>query len=149
MMRLIDTLLDRQSKGTDLPFTLCTLPNRTPVGMTRFLQIDRENRSVEVGGTWLGRDYWRTPLNTESKLLMLRYAFEVEKVNRVQLQTDLRNVRSQTAIERIGAVREGVLRDHAILWNGYVRSSVVYSILANEWPAVKHRLEEYLHPREP
>jgi len=144
MRRLVETLLQRQGEGTDLPLTICKLPDRTPIGMTRFLQIDRANRTVEIGGTWLDRTLWRTPVNTESKFLMLQHAFETESVNRVQLLTDERNLRSQRAIERIGGQREGVLREHVVLWNGYVRSSVVYSILANEWPGVRLRLEAFL-----
>ena len=112
--------------------------------MTNFLHIDRENQSVEVGGTWLDSGFWRTPFNTESKYLLFRHAFEVERVNRLQLQTDLRNERSQRAIERLGAVREAVLREDVQLADGYFRSSVYYSVLASEWPAVRARLEASL-----
>jgi RimJ/RimL family protein N-acetyltransferase len=141
MRKLTELLLDRQSKGTDLPFTVIDRSSRRPIGMTRFLDVERTDRAVEIGGTWYDPQFWRSPINTESKRLLLAHAFEVENVNRVQLKTDVQNLRSQRAIERLGAVREGVLRDHRIVWSGRVRSSVVYSILRTEWPAVRERLD--------
>jgi N-acetyltransferase len=143
MRVLVDELLALQDVGTVLPFTIVALPEGRPVGIFRYLYIDRENRSVETG-TWLDSAVWRTPVNTEVKYLGLRYAFEEENVHRVQLKTDLRNERSQRAIERLGAVREGVHRQHYLLRDGTYRSSVCYSILAAEWPRVKQRLEELL-----
>jgi RimJ/RimL family protein N-acetyltransferase len=144
MDHLIDTLLAAHAAGTDLPFTIRLLPDHRTVGMTRFLRIDRENDWVEVGGTWLDSAYWRTPVNTESKLLLLHHAFEIENVRRVQFQTDLRNQRSQAALARLGAVREGVLREDVRLPDGHFRSSVYYSIVRSEWPVVKSRLEASL-----
>jgi RimJ/RimL family protein N-acetyltransferase len=144
MARLIEMLLGRQSEGTDLAFTIVEQVSGTPIGMTRFLHIDRDNDAVEVGGTWLARRFWRGPYNTESKLLMLRHAFEVERVHRVELRTDLRNERSQWAIQRLGATREGVLREESLLGDGYRRSTVVYSILEDEWPMVRDRLVRFL-----
>ncbi|MGD0718795.1 MAG: GNAT family protein [Thermoplasmata archaeon] len=144
MAALVALLLGRQRAGTDLCFTVQRLPSHTPVGMTRYLRIDREDRCVEIGGTWYTPRFWRTPLNTEAKYLMLRHAFDDEGVHRVQLQTDLRNVRSQRAIERLGAVREGTLREDVLLPDGVWRSSVRYSILLREWPAVRRELEEKL-----
>ncbi len=138
---LIELLLGLQKAGEVLAFTTRLLPEGPAIGMTRYLNIDRKNLGVEVGGTWLDSTYWRTAVNTESKYLLFRHAFESESVRRVQLQTDLRNVRSQRAIERVGAVREGVLRENVLLPGGYFRSSVIYSVLASEWPAVKGRLE--------
>jgi len=142
--RMIRDLLEHQTAGTDLPLTTCRLPAGTPIGMTRYLRIDRTNDWVEIGGTWLDPAYWRTAINTEAKLLMLRHAFEVEGVHRVQFQTDLRNERSQRAIARLGAVREGVLREDVRIPDGYRRSSVYFSILADEWPSVRRRLEQAL-----
>ena len=115
--------------------------------MTRFMDIQPENRSVEIGGTWISPQYQRTVVNTEAKFLMLRHAFEVLDCVRVQIKTDLRNTRSQRAIERLGAVREGVLREHMMLPDGTLRSSVYYSILAAEWPAVRQRLLDLLERR--
>jgi N-acetyltransferase len=141
---LIEKLLARQAAGTDLPFVVLETNSGRPVGGTRYLNIDRPNDVVEIGGTWYERALWRTPVNTECKLLLLRHAFETEGAHRVQLQTDLRNERSQRAIARLGAVREGVLREHRRLADGYRRSSVVYGIVASEWPAVRRRLEGFL-----
>ncbi|MGC2034211.1 MAG: GNAT family protein [Thermoplasmata archaeon] len=144
MRTLITELLERQADGTDLPFAVLDRSNDRPIGMSRYLEIDRPNSGVEIGGTWLGREHWRTPLNTEMKLLMLCYAFEVGGVHRVQIKTDLRNERAQRAIERLGAVREGILREHVLLGTGYRRSSVYYSVLEDEWPSVQLRLEGLL-----
>jgi len=139
----IDELLGYQADGTVLPLTMVLLPERVLVGVIRFLDIDRPNRMVELG-TWIDSGYWRTPLNTEAKWLMLRYAFEEEGVHRVQLKTDSRNERSQKAIERLGAVPEGQLREAHLVRGNYYRTSFYYSILPDEWPAVKRRLEEKL-----
>lgn len=135
---------EQEAAGTDLAFTTRLLPRGPAIGMTRYLNIERPHLSVEVGGTWLDSTYWRTAVNTETKFLLLRHAFEDEGVRRVQLQTDLRNERSQRAIERIGGVREAVLRENVLLPDGYFRSSVIYSVLASEWPVVKRGLETML-----
>jgi RimJ/RimL family protein N-acetyltransferase len=111
------------------------------------MSIDERNRAVEVGGTWYGLAYQRTAVNTECKYLLLRHAFEAWGCIRVQLKTDLNNVRSQAAIERIGAVREGVLRNHMIRPDGTVRHSVIYSVIDSEWPQVKARLETLIGRR--
>lgn len=146
----IDLLLGYQAAGTDLAFATRFRPTGTIVGMTRYLRLDPENDSVDIGGTYLDSRYWRTPVNTDAKLTMLRHAFDVGEAHRVSLQTDLRNTRSQNAIARLGAVREGVLREDRHLADGYRRSSVIFSILAAEWPAVRDRLEGKLAvPWEP
>lgn len=143
MEAYIAELLGRQRAGTDLPFVVRRAEDRRVIGACRYLHIDRPNETVEIG-TWLDSDFWRTPANTELKLLLLRHAFETEGAHRVVLQTDLRNERSQRAIARLGAVREGVLRHDRLAPDGYRRSSVIYSILADEWPRVRGRLEEAL-----
>ena len=144
MRDLVHYLLRQQAKGTDLPFTVFHIADGRPVGMTRYMDIRPADRAVEIGGTWYASAYQHTAVNTECKYLLLRYAFETLDCIRVQLKTDLRNERSQRAIERLGALREGVLRDHMLLPDGTVRSSVYYSILLSEWPAVKARLEDML-----
>ena len=113
------------------------------IGSTRLLDIRPADRQVEIGATFLARPYWRTPANTESKLLLLTYCFEKLGCVRVALKTDGRNVRSQQAIERLGALREGTLRKHMNI-RGYQRDTVYFSILDTEWPAVKARLEARL-----
>jgi RimJ/RimL family protein N-acetyltransferase len=130
--------------GPDLPFATVLRATGRPVGMTAFTRLDRPSRGVEIGGTWLTRDFWRTPVNTEAKWLMLRYAFEEGGMHRVQLQTDLRNVRSQRAIEGLGAAPEARLREDVLLQDGSYRTSVYYSILEAEWPTVRKRLEDRL-----
>jgi RimJ/RimL family protein N-acetyltransferase len=137
-------ILARAEKGTDLPFVAIHLASGRVAGATRYLNIMPKDRGLEIGGTWYGTEFQRTPVNTECKYLLLGHAFERLGCIRVQLKTDLRNERSQRAIERIGAVKEGVLRNHMILPDGRYRHSVFYSILDTEWPGVKERLEEML-----
>jgi RimJ/RimL family protein N-acetyltransferase len=138
-------ILSRAQKGTDLPFVAVHLESGRVAGATRYLNILPQDRGLEIGGTWYGLEFQRTPVNTESKYLLLQHAFETLGCIRVQLKTDLRNERSQKAIERIGAVKEGVLRNHMILPDGHIRHSVFYSILDREWPGVKMHLEEMMN----
>jgi len=137
-------ILSRTQKGTDLPFVAIHLASSRVAGATRYMNIVPKDRGLEIGGTWYGPEFQRTPVNTECKYLLLSHAFETLGCIRVQLKTDLRNERSQKAIERIGAVKEGVLRNHMILPDGRYRHSVFYSILDTEWPDVKKRLEEMM-----
>jgi RimJ/RimL family protein N-acetyltransferase len=143
----VQELLLLQAAGTDLPFAVVYIATGRAIGSTRFLAIDHENRSVEIGGTWYGLDYQGTQVNTECKYLLLKHAFEVLDCVRVWFKTDRRNLRSQRAIERLGAVKEGLLRNHMILPDGYIRDSIVYSILPHEWPQVKRTLEERLEEK--
>jgi RimJ/RimL family protein N-acetyltransferase len=137
-------MLDRQQHGADLPFAVIHLASGKAIGCTRYLDIRPDDRALEIGGTWYGVAYQRSAANTESKYLLLRHAFETLGCVRVQFKTDLRNVRSQRAIERLGAVKEGLLRNHMILPDGTIRDSVFYSIIDREWPAVKSHLEQLL-----
>lgn len=114
------------------------------IGSTRFGDIEPDHDRVEIGWTWITPVFQRTAVNTEAKLLQLTYAFETLGAGRVALKTDGRNERSQAAIARLGAVREGTLRRHMRLADGYIRDTVYYSILADEWPAVKARLSDRL-----
>ncbi|MBE0681456.1 MAG: GNAT family N-acetyltransferase [Anaerolineales bacterium] len=134
-------ILSRAAKGTDLPFVAIHLASGRVAGATRYLNIMPKDRGLEIGGTWYGLDFQRTPVNTECKFLLLTHAFETLKCFRVQLKTDARNERSQKAIERIGATKEGILRNHMILPDGRLRDSVFYSILDSEWAEVKRNLE--------
>ncbi|MFI1867776.1 GNAT family N-acetyltransferase [Streptomyces jumonjinensis] len=127
-------------RGTYLPFAVIHLASGRAIGWTTYLDIEPQNERLEIGWTWYGREYWRTAVNTETKLLLLTHAFEELGMGRVQLKTDHLNVRSQNAIARLGATREGVLRRHRLRHDGTWRDSVYYSILADEWPAVKERL---------
>jgi len=141
MRNWVIDIRSRAEKGTDLPFVAIHLASGRVAGATRYLNIMPKDRGLEIGGTWYGTEFQRTPLNTECKYLLLSHAFETLGCIRVQLKTDLRNERSQKAIERLGAVKEGVLRNHMILPDGRYRHSVFYSILDTEWPEVKKRLE--------
>ena len=144
MRRWIDAALALAEQGTVVPFVILNQADGAVAGSTRYMEIVPHDHCLEIGWTWLGRAYWRTPVNTECKYLLLRHAFEQQGAMRVQLKTDLRNLRSQQAIARLGAVREGVLREHRIVKGGYRRSSVMFSILDHEWPAVKAELEAKL-----
>ncbi len=117
------------------------------VGVTTYRDVDERHRTLEIGGTWIGRPWWRTAINTEAKLLFLGHAFETLGANRVALKTDVRNERSQAAIARLGAVREGVLRHQYIRRDGSLRDTVMFSIVPEEWPAVKAGLEARLAAR--
>ena len=114
------------------------------IGSTGYLDIDRANRSLEIGMTWYGTDYQRTAINTESKFLLLSHAFDDLGALRVCLKADHRNVRSRRAIERIGAIREGMLRNHRIARDGANRHSVYYGIIDSDWPRVRSRLQAIL-----
>jgi|SRR5579859_822576 len=144
MRAWVRDMLARQARGADLPFAVVHQATGRAIGASRYLDIQRANRAVEIGGTWYGRAYQRTAVNTESKYLLLGHAFDNLGCIRVQLKTDVRNERSQRAIERLGAVREGILRHSTIMPDGHLRDSVYYSILAEEWPGVKARLEAIL-----
>lgn len=137
-------LLDAQAQGTDLPFAVIHKASGRAIGSTRYLEIRQPHRSLEIGGTWYALPFQRTAVNTECKYLLLRHAFEELGCLRVQFKTDLRNERSQHALERIGAVREGLLRNHMVLPDGVIRHSVYYSIIDSEWPEVKALLENKL-----
>ena len=128
----------------DLPFTVVHLDSGRVAGATRYLNSALEHRGLEIGGTWYGLEFQRTAVNTECKYLLLEHAFETLRCIRVQFKTDKRNLRSQRAIERLGAKREGVLRNHMVLPDGRYRDSVFYSILDSEWTKVKERLGKML-----
>jgi RimJ/RimL family protein N-acetyltransferase len=125
-----------------LAFAIIEKHKGRAVGSTRYLNIRPDHLGMEIGWTWLGREWQRTALNTEAKLLLLQHAFERLGCVRVEFKTDARNERSQRAIERIGATREGTLRQHMIVQGDYRRDSVYFSVIDEEWPAVKARLAE-------
>jgi RimJ/RimL family protein N-acetyltransferase len=138
---MIDEAIAAARLGTEVPFAIVLRASGRAVGSTRYIDIRRAHRGLEIGWTWIGREWQRTAVNSECKRLLLEHAFEVLGALRVQLKTDARNTRSQRAIERLGAKREGVLRAHMVLADGFVRDSVMYSVIAAEWPSVKQGLE--------
>ncbi|MEH3046757.1 GNAT family N-acetyltransferase [Sphingomonas adhaesiva] len=131
--------LKERDHGRALPFTVET-PDGRVVGLTRLMRMHEAHRRVEIGGTFYARSVQRTGVNTEAKLLLLTHAFDTLGCNVVQIRTDWFNKRSQAAIERLGAKRDGVLRSHQVM-NGRVRDIVVYSIIAGEWPGVRMNIE--------
>jgi RimJ/RimL family protein N-acetyltransferase len=141
---MIDEAIAAARLGTEVPFAIVLRASGRAVGSTRYIDIRRAHRGLEIGWTWIGREWQRTAVNSECKRLLLEHAFEVLGALRVQLKTDARNTRSQRAIERLGAKREGVLRAHMVLADGFVRDSVMYSVIAAEWPSVKQGLERSL-----
>ena len=142
--RYIRWSLDQAILGQHLPFAVVRKSDGVLVGTTRYAHIDPPNRTLEIGYTFYGKGARRTPVNTESKLLLLRHAFETLGANRVWLQTDKRNERSQNAIVRLGAQKEGELRNERIRPDGTLRTSVVFGITREDWPGVKQRLLSYL-----
>jgi len=130
--------------GQQYTYVLVDPVHQQIMGSTRFLNIRAKHRGLEIGYSWLGYQFQRTPVNTEAKFLLLKQAFEVMKAIRVELKTDSRNLRSQLAIERIGATREGILRNHMIAQNHYRRDSVIYAITDDEWPEIKTSLKQRL-----
>jgi len=139
---LIDKAFDEQQRGELVVFATVERASGRTIGSTRFMNIDRVNRRVEIGSTWIAPAWQRTAVNTEAKYLMLRHAFEVWGCIRVELKTDALNQKSRNAILRIGAKEEGTLRRHLMTWTGRVRDTVYFSILDREWPEVKHQLQE-------
>jgi RimJ/RimL family protein N-acetyltransferase len=137
-------ILDRQKAGTDRCFTVFHLPSGRIAGATRYLEMRPPHLSLEVGGTWYSPEFQRTGVNTECKYLLLRNAFEVMGCIRVQFKADERNLNSIRSIERLGAHREGLLRNQFILPDGTRRNSVFFSIINDEWPEVKKHLEGIL-----
>jgi N-acetyltransferase len=139
--RLVDKAFEEQERGESVVFATVEKSSGRVIGSTRFMNIDRVNRRVEIGSTWIAPAWQRTGVNTEAKYLMLRHAFEVWKCMRVELKTDALNQKSRNAILRIGAKEEGTLRLHLLTWTGRVRDTVYFSILDHEWPEVRTRLE--------
>jgi RimJ/RimL family protein N-acetyltransferase len=131
-----------RAAGLALPFTTVVREGNQVVGSTRYMNIDAVNHRVEIGTTWIAKSWQRSFVNTHAKFLMLRHAFEEWGCNAVELRTHHLNDQSRAAIERLGAKLDGILRQHMIMPDGHVRDTVVYSIIRNEWPAVKARLEQ-------
>ncbi len=144
MRAWIASALDGREAGMQCSFAVVEHATGQVIGSTRYFNIAPRDRGLEIGGTWLAVRAQRTAVNTECKYLLLRHAFEELGAVRVQIKTDTRNEISQRAIERLGAVREAVLRKHKLVQHGYMRDTVMYSILDSEWPAVKTRLEGFL-----
>ncbi|HKF52209.1 MAG TPA: GNAT family protein [Candidatus Acidoferrales bacterium] len=147
MSAYVDAALAQQASGVSLPFTIVERASGEVIGSTRYANIERVHRRIEIGWTWVAIPWQRTPVNTECKYLLLRHAFEALGCIRVELKTDSLNEKSRNAIARIGAREEGIFRNHMITSTGRIRHSVYFSVIDSEWPAVKARLEAKLKPR--
>lgn len=144
MRAYVETALAACSAGVALPFATVRRDTGDVIGTTRFGNIDVANRRAEIGWTWLGVAHQRTAANTEAKYLMLRHAFETWRCIRVEFKTDSLNDKSRSALRRLGAVEEGTLRNHMTTASGRYRHSVYFSIVDDEWPAVRERLEGFM-----
>jgi RimJ/RimL family protein N-acetyltransferase len=139
-LQVYNAALALRSKGKEYPFVIVHKLSGKIIGSTRLLDISRYDRRLEIGGTWLTPEYWATKINFDCKLTLLKFCFEVLDANRVQLKTQHNNMRSRRAIEKIGGVYEGVIRQHMLKDDGSFRSSAYFSILKEEWPNAKANL---------
>lgn len=140
----LEKSLEAEDQGIHLPFTTFDKASGKIAGATRYLGIDMPNLMVEIGNTWLAPQYQRTPVNTDTKHLLLRHAFETLGCNRVEFRTDANNAQSRAAIANLGALEEGIRRQHMVVPGGRVRDSAIFSIIRAEWPGVKNTLEAKL-----
>jgi len=142
LLAYLNEALQEAENRASVPFAIIHRESGKAIGSSRFANISPQHRRLEIGWTWIAKEWQRTPVNTEAKYLMLRHAFEQLSFYRVELKTDALNERSRKAILRIGAKEEGTLRGHMVTSGGRIRDTVYYSILAPEWPAVKAGLEQ-------
>lgn len=142
MHQYIQAALKSQDDGVVLPFVTIDKASDDLVGSTRYLNIDVANRRLEIGGTWVVPQWQKSYVNTESKYLLLRHAFEELGCTRVEFKTDSLNEKSRRALLRIGATEEGIFRNHMVMPDGRLRHSAYYSIIDSEWPEIKKRIEQ-------
>lgn len=146
MTKWLEDRLNHTAAGAEVAWATVRVTDNRLVGATTFLDIRRANRGLEIGNTWLAKKAWRTPVNTEAKLLQLTHAFEKLGAWRVQLKTDERNARSRAAIARLGCTFEGILRKYQARYDSYVRNTAMFSLTAGDWPAAKAALMAKLAP---
>lgn len=145
MRKYILTALQGHIQGTALAFAIIDKGSGVPVGSTRYANAEPAHKRLEIGWTWIGRSWQRTHINTETKYLLLKHAFETLGCMRVEFKTDALNRQSREALVRIGAKEEGTLRKHMIVAEGRIRDSVFYSVIDSEWPAVRKKLETMMN----
>ena len=138
--RIYNATLANREQGIEYPFIILHKPTGKIIGSTRFLDIGSYDRRLEIGGTWLMPEYWATSINFDCKLALMTFCFETLMAHRVQLKTQHNNKRSWKAIEKIGGIYEGIIREHMLRDDGTYRSSAYFSILSHEWPSVKPML---------
>lgn len=144
VIHYVKDAIQRREQGTDFAFVIIHSNTGKIIGATWFLDISAQHKHLEIGSTWMNPIYWRTNFNTNCKYLLLKYCFEELSLNRVQIKTGHENIRSQKAIERIGAVKEGILRNHMIRKEGTIRHTVLYSVIKEDWAKVKKLFQEHL-----
>lgn len=144
MRNYVENALQAQHRGAALPFTVIELSSGSIIGSSRYMNIEKEHLRLEIGSTWYGRQWQRTPVNTEAKYLMLKHAFEELGCIRVEFKTDSLNVPSRNALLRIGAQQEGTFRNHMLTYSGRIRHTVYFSIINSDWPLVESQLKEKL-----
>jgi RimJ/RimL family protein N-acetyltransferase len=147
MHRWVCQALETAAQGREVPFAIVDVRSGEPLGSTRFMELRLEHLRAEIGWTWLARDAWGTGANVETKLMLLSHAFEHAGLRRVEFKTDARNERSRGALAALGAKFEGILRKHMVIAGGQPRDSAYYSVIDDEWPAVKARLQQRLAER--
>lgn len=147
MRDYVGTALKWRAEGHALPFATVLISTGAVIGSTRFGNIDFEHKRAEIGWTWLAAEFHNSGANVEAKYLMLRHGFEHWGLNRIELKTDVLNEKSRRAILALGAQQEGIMRRHIVNESGRVRDSVFFSLIAEEWPAVKVRLAARLAAR--
>lgn len=144
VIEYVENAIKKRMQGTDIAYVIVDKKSEKIIGATWFLDISKQHKRLEIGSTWINPHYWRTNINTNCKYLLLKYWFEELHLNRVQIKTGHENFRSQKAIERIGAVKEGILRNHMIRKEGIIRHTVLYSVIQEDWRKVKKHFEEHL-----
>jgi RimJ/RimL family protein N-acetyltransferase len=149
MRAYVQRAIEAAEQGDEVPFATVEVTSGRPIGSTRFMSIDAGHRRLEIGSTWIASAWQRSAVNTEAKLLMLRHAFNALGALRVEFKTDSLNERSRAALTGIGAVEEGTLRNHMVTESGRRRHSVYYSVIEEEWPRVRQRLEARLERSAP
>jgi RimJ/RimL family protein N-acetyltransferase len=144
VLEYVNDAVRKRKNNIDNAFVIIDKQTGKIIGATWFLEMSENHKRLEIGSTWINPIYWRSNINTNCKYLLLQYCFEVLQLNRVQIKTGHENFRSQKAIERIGAVKEGVLRNHMLRKEGAIRHTVLYSIVKEEWEVVKKNFEDKL-----
>ena len=139
-----DSALAAQASGSQVPFVVSRNEDQKIIGSTRFYHIDNDNKRLCIGYTWCAEEARGSQVNPEAKLLLLQAAFEQLHFNRVEFNADARNLRSCAAIEKLGAIKEGVLRKHMVVQDNYARDTVVFAIIKDQWPLVKEKLQTRL-----
>lgn len=143
--KIINDAIESMVKNNKFMYVIISKQSNEVIGSTSLFAFSETDKHLEIGSTWFTPSVWGTKVNTECKYLLLKHCFETLKLNRVQLKTDGRNKRSQRAIEKLGATKEGILRKHFVLPDGYVRDTVMYSIINEEWHSVKGKLENGIY----